>query len=105
MKKEKNVMPLCNKKPERAPHIFGRTFILCWRCSMVVLGTSIAYLLMNLSLIEINTSIYVILILILPMLIDGCAQYFFKIESTNFRRALTGFVFGAAISIIAYTYL
>ena len=28
-------LPLCNRKPERAPHICNRTFILCYRCTYV----------------------------------------------------------------------
>lgn len=45
-------------------------------------------------------SIEVGIVLIIPMIIDGYIQYFTRWNSTNFRRALTGALFGIGISII-----
>lgn len=84
--------PICNKKPERAPKIFGYTFILCWRCLMVTFGFFSSYLVYRFYYFNINI-IYTFLLMI-PMILDGSLQYFLKKESTNLKRAITGFVFG-----------
>ena len=82
--------PICNRIPTRAPHIFGHTFPLCWRCTGVVVG-SIIGLIMRM---YINPIGYSINILVLPLAIDGVLQYKFGIESTNPRRFITGIVCG-----------
>jgi hypothetical protein len=39
------------------------------------------------------------------MIIDGCLQVFYNIESTSFRRALTGGLFGFACGgMVSYIY-
>lgn len=94
--------PLCNGKPERAPALMGHTFILCWRCSMVILGV-----IFSISIVEkLNITIpsWGMVcggVLLFPMLVDGVLQYFINIQSTNFRRAVTGFLFGVGITSIA----
>lgn len=42
--------PLCNNNPSSAPHIKGRCFILCWRCSGGVIGVFFWYLINNIFL-------------------------------------------------------
>lgn len=93
--------PICNGKPERAPKLMGHTFVLCWRCSMTIFSV-----ICNVSIIE-SFNIMIpfwgmILggILLMPMLADGIFQYFADIPSSNFRRALTGFLFGTGVTII-----
>lgn len=85
-------LPLCNRRPERAPKIFGYTFILCWRCTMLALGSFISYLFHK--YFYFHVKFILIPLLMLPMILDGSLQYFFKKESTNIRRAITGFAFG-----------
>lgn len=71
-------IPLCNKKPERAPHIFGRCFFLCWRCTMVIIFTiisTIALYFFDLSVIMSKTFTTTGIILVLPMIFDGGIQY------------------------------
>lgn len=101
--------PLCNGKPERAPHIKGFCFPLCWRClsiSLSVLTSSVfisfykKYLSQHCIIISISS-----IILILPCLIDGFRQYFLNKESRNCRRIFTGVLAGiglAALSAIMY---
>lgn len=84
--------PICNKKPERAPKIFGYTFILCWRCLMVTFGFFSSYLFHR--FYYFNMNIIFIFLLMVPMILDGILQYFFYKESTNLRRAISGFLFG-----------
>ncbi len=42
----------------------------------------------------------IIIILLLPMIIDGVRQYVFDIESNNIKRFITGMMFGFGISIL-----
>lgn len=46
--------------------------------------------------------IYVAIILIIPNLIDGIAQYGFGKESTNLKRIVLGFISGIGIGQIVY---
>lgn len=89
--------PLCNKKPDRAPKIFGHTFILCWRCSGLIVGASLGYLI--LLLIQ-PIGIYSFALLI-PIGVDGGMQYYLGVLSTNSRRFITGIIGG--LSVIGYT--
>ena len=40
----------------------------------------------------------------IPMILDGSLQYFFCITSNNFRRGITGGLFGVAIANIIYIF-
>ena len=85
--------PICNKKAHRAPKILGKTFILCWRCTGVLLGAILASFIIKYP--EIPHSRLPLLFLI-PMSIDGSLQYILNIESNNKRRFVTGFIAGLA---------
>ncbi len=98
------IFPICNKRPERAPVVFGHTFFLCWRCTMATLGIILALIFM-IDLYSLLTKKFYIesTLLCLPMIVDGFLQYFFGINSTNLRRAITGFLFGIGAALqIAY---
>lgn len=100
-------MPLCNRRPDRAPHVCGYCFFLCWRCtalistilfcsliSWIVAGNRYAncmgwgYFLMGSSLI-------------LPTLWDGLRQYLFHKESTNRRRCILGIISGIGLWLVS----
>lgn len=90
-------IPLCNGIASRAPHLFGYCFILCYRCTFFVLffiGT-----LYFIRKVEVKSIRYIWLLLV-PMIIDGCAQTFFGYMSTNFRRSITGALFGLAAAFL-----
>ena len=80
--------PLCNEVKERAPYIGNCCFILCWRCTSCIIG----YIIMTIFKIKINVSP---VFLMSPLIIDSILQYFFNIESNNFRRIFTGILCGA----------
>lgn len=84
------IFPICNKKPERAPRLFGHTFLFCWRCTGLILGGFIGILL-KMFLGPISVLYYSLLI---PTGVDGILQYKFNIMSNNFRRFTTGFLGG-----------
>lgn len=98
--------PLCNGRAERAPHIFGKCFILCWRCTSLIasmLLCSCFYYVFNGSLyveLETRDMVYSV-ILIFPTFIDGVLQYAFHIESTNLRRAVFGGISGIGLWMLA----
>lgn len=98
-------LPICNGKPERAPHILGRCFILCWRCTSVIIfaiiTTTIVYSFEKNKFLNINLAILAVLSLF-PMMIDGTLQYLFKRESTNLRRIITGSLFGIGLTILLF---
>lgn len=90
-------VPLCNGIPERAPHILGICFPLCYRCTFIFLAFFITLFIIY-KKEQIN--IKYVWILLLPMIIDGSLQTFLMIESTNIRRSLTGMLFGIAVAMI-----
>ena len=94
--------PICNNRPDRAPHIFGHPFILCWRCSMVAFGATLTQIVIETGEIRISLMAACISIcLLIPMISDGFLQYYGSVESTNLRRALTGLLFGSGAAIIS----
>lgn len=100
--------PLCNLNPEHGFCIMGFYFPLCIRCTGVLLGIIIGSL-MYFTLfankkytINIHLTFFALL---LPMILDGTIQYVFDLESTNFRRILTGLLFGIGGSFSALLFL
>jgi uncharacterized membrane protein len=90
------IYPLCNKRPERAPHVCGHVFPLCWRCTGVLVGA----VLIDAIFLSMNPKAQVMIslsILCIPMFIDVYRQYYRKLMSTNPRRFYTGFLCGIAI--------
>ena len=96
-------LPLCNLKYDRAPHMCGLCFPLCWRCSCIILGYVIGLFLAKYSILIISNFL-IVAILISLTIVDGIKQYFYKIESTNFNRIFTGFLAGIGIANIKIIY-
>lgn len=100
-------VPLCNGKSDRALHIFGFCFPLCYRCmttTFTLLVLSIASkTILDISYIDKYKLVYIVpisVILIIPMLIDSILQYFFYRISTNTRRVITAFLFSVGIFLL-----
>ncbi len=93
--------PLCNKKIERTPIIGKFVFILCYRCTGMIIGFIIGLLVLKILTTNVFEDYkYILIIFMLPMAIDGGIQLFFKIESNNFRRITTGIIFGFATAFL-----
>ncbi|TGO02632.1 hypothetical protein PN36_21685 [Candidatus Thiomargarita nelsonii] len=90
-------LPVCNLRGDRAPHICGICFPLCWRCTSIIASFLLSHHILVLW-IEINSVIA--LLLCVPTVIDGTLQYYFYIESTNFRRIWTGILAGVGIAFL-----
>lgn len=88
--------PLCNKRKERAPHIGDLYFILCWRCTGLIIGAILfIFLLRN----NMQLSYSYRLIFISPLLLDALLSYYTDFySSNNFNRVTTGFLGGIALS-------
>ncbi|MGD8190699.1 DUF2085 domain-containing protein [Brevibacillus ginsengisoli] len=87
----------CHRNPARSFFINGKQMPLCARCTAILLG----YLMLPVFLfVYPSVPFYIGLLLQVPMLIDGYTQLRKWRESTNWLRALTGFLSGAGQSAI-----
>ncbi|WP_458455996.1 DUF2085 domain-containing protein [Methanobrevibacter sp.] len=91
---------ICHRKPERSFFIKDHQFPVCARCTGFYTGL-IVYLILN-SFYEhaydFNT-LFISMILMVPVAIDGLTQYFGPRESTNSIRFVTGFIGGIGLII------
>lgn len=96
---KKIIFPVCNKRPERAPKIFGHVFFLCWRCTGIVIGASCMLFLVKWQSVGFSAELFVLSIAsMIPMVCDGIMQYGYTLTSNNLRRFLTGLFFGLGLS-------
>lgn len=94
-------VPLCNEKPERAPHIGKFCFPLCWRCLMIIIGlltgSAICIFAYPGFLLCLLASI-----LVVPCLIDGLIQAKTDYVSTNVKRITFGYMAGIGMFLSLY---
>lgn len=95
-------IPLCNGKRNRSIYIGDFCFPLCARCTAMVFSSLIVYFLTVKKIIKKNNLI-VNIALVIPLVVDGVMQYGFGYESTNFRRELTGVLWGYGMGNILGT--
>lgn len=91
----------CHCKPERSFFVRGVQLPLCARCTgilvgMVLFGTTAWF---------VTPPAQVLLLLCIPLVVDGCVQLATSYESRNIRRLATGILFGYAIVGIAWALL
>ena len=91
----------CHQRPDRSFFFKGYQFPVCARCTGVVIGEIVA---VGLLLCGFHIPFYCSVLSILPLAVDGGIQYLHWIESTNFRRIITGLVAGFGLTY-AYYYL
>lgn len=84
-------MFFCHQLPERSFFFKGRQFPICARCTGILIGYLIGIIYI-LTFKELH--IFLELLLMLPLLIDGTGQYLGYFQSTNVRRLLTGILAG-----------
>ena len=80
----------CHCRPDRSFHVGGRQFPLCARCTGELVGMVAA----GISYALVHPGLGLSALLLLPMVADGGVQAVTKYESTNFRRFVTGLLFG-----------
>lgn len=100
-------VPICNCRRDRAPIFKGWSFLLCWRCTSIIIPLVGMRLFFGrsevlLGLIRRNKieSLIVGVLMIMPTFIDGALQYGPGRESTNRRRQFTGFIAGYGLFTI-----
>lgn len=91
---------LCHQKAERSFFINGNQMPFCSRCTAIWLGLAIGLGFMVFYKIELNEKfLFLILIGIVPIGIDGVGQLFQLWESTNIIRLITGLLIGIVCGI------
>ena len=89
----------CHQIPERCFKIKGYIFPICARCTGVIIGETISLILL---FFDIKLKFVTNIILLLIMGMDWFIQYINILESSNFRRFVTGFLGGFSIINIYY---
>jgi len=89
----------CHQIKERSFLKQGIPFILCARCTGILIGIGLS---IGVFLLEINAVLLVILIM--PLFLDGLIQRFSKYESRNLMRLFTGILFAPGF-LILYGYM
>ncbi len=90
------IEPLCNKVKDRAPILGSFVFPLCWRCCGLIGGSLSGYLI-DLSNIGAIIKIGLGFSLLIPLVLDSLLQKILGVESTNFRRVVSGILFGIGL--------
>lgn len=88
---------MCHRLPERSFYCRGKQFPLCARCTGIMCGYIIGLLIL---MTYGRLSLLLSFALIIPMVVDGTGQLFYKWESNNFRRLITGIMGGISIDFI-----
>ncbi len=83
----------CHQIPDRSFFFKGYQLPLCARCTGIALGHIVAYIIAPFYIFR-----YSILILTIPMAVDGTVQYFSSYRSNNIKRLGTGFLYGFAFT-------
>jgi len=85
----------CHQKESRSFKFHQKIAPICSRCFGIFIGHFV------ISLLRFNIySIFIIIALAFPLLIDGMIQYFFNYESKNIIRFLTGLLFSVPSSYV-----
>lgn len=87
----------CHQMPERSFFIKDYQFPLCARCTGIALGHIAALL-----IAPFHTYRYSIGVFTFPLAIDGTAQYITSYESNNYKRVISGFLYGFAFTSITF---
>ena len=87
----------CHRLPERSFFFNGKQLLLCARCTGVLVGYLLGFLVL---IFRFHIPFIITLLLFVPLAIDGCGQHFKYWESNNIRRFLTGICAGVAVICI-----
>lgn len=83
----------CHCLDSRSFHYRGTKFPICARCTGELVGIIVGVILWFI----VRLPLYLYVILLVPMIVDGCIQMFSSYESSNLKRFLTGLLFGYGI--------
>ena len=96
---------LCHQKAERSFFVNGNQMPFCSRCTAIWLGLALGLLFIIFYTIQLDGKfLFIALLCVFPMGLDGVSQLIGLWESTNLIRLitglLTGFICGVAIGVI-----
>lgn len=87
----------CHQRPERSFFVRGYQMPVCARCEGELIGILAALI----AIWFFRPPYWMMAVIMLPMIADGLIQGLTKYESTNWRRLITGILFGFGITMIA----
>lgn len=90
---------ICHQKQERSFFFHCYQFPVCARCTGIIIGSIITILCL---IFNIEISLLVSFILIMPMAFDWLIQFFRIKESTNIKRLVLGIIGGFGLSFFYY---
>jgi uncharacterized membrane protein len=91
---------LCHQKPERSFFINGNQMSFCSRCTAIWIGITFGLGIMLFFQVSLdNRFIYLILLSLIPIGMDGTGQLLGFWESTNIIRVITGLIIGIPVGI------
>lgn len=91
----------CHQIPDRSFFIKNYQFPVCARCTGVIAGEIVFFVLFFL---KVKVSLITSLVLLIPMGLDWGLQYLNILVSNNIRRVVTGLLGGFALTNIYYTF-
>lgn len=86
----------CHCMDKRSFHFHGRKFPICARCT----GELVGIIFSMFSCIFFYCDVKISIILLIPMIVDGVIQLKTSYESNNYRRFITGFLFGYGLFML-----
>ena len=86
----------CHQMPSRSFFVGEYQFPLCARCTGIMVGRVIALLLFPFVRIPLKIALIVLPLLLVPLAVDGMVQKYTSYESNNFKRMVTGILWGYA---------
>ena len=86
----------CHRRPERSFFVKGYQMPVCARCEGELFGILAGLI----AIWFIRPPYWLMAAIMLPMIADGLIQGSTKYESTNWRRLITGILFGFGITMI-----
>lgn len=93
-------LPLCNKDPTSAPHIGGKCFFLCWRCTGIAVGSFLTAFFLFCLRVPITLPCAVsACVLIIPATIDYILIKSCYVKPSNPRRFISGILLGISIAL------
>ena len=101
-KKKKICFCLCHHKKDRTVKFFGLEKYLCSRDLGILFGSILGEVL-YFSGVFVNS--FFLILLALPMVVDGGTQFFGWRESNNYLRLITGFMFGVFMPLVVDYYV
>ena len=86
----------CHCLDERSFHYKGKKFPICARCTGELVGIFVSLF----SCFFFMLPVWVCILIMIPLIVDGTVQMFTKYESNNLKRVITGFLFGYGLCML-----